>query len=370
VLRTLRNHLLQLRPYYTMETVTRCSRRNSAAAKALFRLFAARFDPSGEETRADRAPEAEAALSAALEAVASLVDDELLRALADLLAAVQRTNYYQQPDRPVFAIKVEQPQGGDHAVSAADVRDLPALAAARGDPSTRGQGRPWRHPLVRPPGRLPYRDPGLMKTQMVKNSIIVPVGSKGGFVLKGELARLGRALRRLPGVDRLPRVRVGPARRDRQPGRRPGCNTLGGGPLRRRRPVPGVAADKGTAHLSDTANSVSRHYGFWLATAFASGGSVGLRPQEVGITAAGPGSASSTISGTGPGHQREAFTCVGIGDMAGDVFGTGCCCHGSPLGGGLQPPARVRRPSRTPSAATPSGERLFAAALELARLTT
>ena len=159
VLRTLRNHLLQIRPVLNAETVNGVLLRNSGAAAALYRAFAARFDPGA--SRADaRAPiERADERCAAMRAVASLFDDEILRGLENLVRASLRTNAYQRPERPVVRDQGRQRQGRGHGVAAAAVRDLRALAQARGHPPARRQGRARRPPLERPPRRLPHRDP-------------------------------------------------------------------------------------------------------------------------------------------------------------------------------------------------------------------
>ena len=107
VLRTLRNHLLQIRPHYNVETVNGVLLRNSGVAAALFRSFAARFDPSLTGDRAALMAEAEEGVRKALEAVRSLAEDEIVRALDNLVKSALRTNAFQRPERPVFSIKVD-----------------------------------------------------------------------------------------------------------------------------------------------------------------------------------------------------------------------------------------------------------------------
>jgi glutamate dehydrogenase len=163
---------------------------------------------------------------------------------------------------------------------------------------------------------------GLMKTQMVKNAIIVPVGSKGGFVLKGDVpprpaldAYLVDRYREFVSglLDVTDNVVDGNVIHPPEVVRHDGDD-----------PYLVVAADKGTAHLSDTANSVSAQYGFWLGDAFASGGSVGYDHKKVGITARGAWECvKHHFRNLGIDVQSEPFTMAGIGDMAGDVFGNG-----------------------------------------------
>ncbi|MPY90886.1 MAG: hypothetical protein GEU99_23600 [Luteitalea sp.] len=320
VLRTLRNHLLQIRPHYNADTINGVLLRNSAVAVALLREFAARFDPTLRSQREDAMEEREADVHRALSKVASLRDDEILRAFHNLIRATVRTNVYQTPERPVIAIKVE---------------------------STRVEGMPWPRPLceiyVHSPllegihlrggrvarGGIRWSDRyddfrtevlGLMKTQMVKNSIIVPVGSKGGFVLKGTVpARpaldayvVNRYRQFISGLlDITDNIVDGDVMHPPDVVRHDDDD-----------PYLVVAADKGTAHLSDPANDVSAQYGFWLGDAFASGGSHGYDHKKEGITARGAWECiTHHFRILGHDIQAQPFTCVGIGDMSGDVFG-------------------------------------------------
>ncbi|HVD78001.1 MAG TPA: NAD-glutamate dehydrogenase domain-containing protein, partial [Vicinamibacteria bacterium] len=163
---------------------------------------------------------------------------------------------------------------------------------------------------------------GLMKTQMVKNSIIVPVGSKGGFVLKGHVPARPALDAYL--VDRYREFVSGLLDItdnivDGQVIHPPEVVLHDGDD-----PYLVVAADKGTAHLSDTANSVSAQYGFWLGDAFASGGSHGYDHKKVGITARGCWECvKHHFANLGLDIQKQPFTMAGIGDMSGDVFGNG-----------------------------------------------
>ena len=204
---------------------------------------------------------------------------------------------------------------------------------------------------------------GLMKAQMVKNAVIVPVGAKGGFVVKRPPA--GRRARCADEVVACYRTFIArPARRHRQPRRRARSSP----PPRVVRhdgddPYLVVAADKGTATFSDIANEIAAEYGFWLGDAFASGGSRRLRPQgdghhrarRVGVGEAPlPRARAST-------RRRSDFTVVGIGDMSGDVFGNGMLL--SPhirLVGRVRPPPRVPRSRPRPGGGpSPSGAALF-----------
>jgi glutamate dehydrogenase len=322
ILRTVRNHLLQIRPVLNAETVNGVMLRNSAVAAALSRLFAARFDPRFQGRREAIIEASDEAMRAALRAVSGLFDDEILRGLDDLVRAAVRTNAYQKPERPVFAIKVESGRV-DGMVSPRPVFEIYVHSRKlegihlRGGKVARG-GIRWsdRHDDFR------TEVLGLMKTQMVKNAIIVPVGSKGGFVLKGQLpprpaldAYLVERYREfVSGLLDVTDNRVnGEVVHPPEVVRHDDDD-----------PYLVVAADKGTAHLSDTANQVSSQYGFWLGDAFASGGSNGYDHKREGITASGAWECiRHHFRNLGVDVQAQPFTVAGIGDMAGDVFGNG-----------------------------------------------
>ena len=322
VLRTLRNHLLQVRPNYNVETVTAVLVRNSPVAGALWQLFGARFDPHREGDRAEAVARAEALVEKAFSAVGSLFDDEILRGVENLLHAAVRTNYYQRPERPVLAIKVDCAKV-EGMVSPRPLFEIYVHSRLlegihlRGGKVARG-GIRWsdRHDDFR------TEVLGLMKTQMVKNSVIVPVGSKGGFVLKGDVPPR-------PALDAYLIDRY----REYVSGLLDVTDNLVDGNVihppevvRHDEPDPYlvVAADKGTAHLSDTANRVSAQYGFWLGDAFASGGSNGYDHKKEGITARGAWECvRHHFRNLGLDVQSEPFTMAGIGDMSGDVFGNG-----------------------------------------------
>jgi glutamate dehydrogenase len=322
LLRTVRNHLLQIRPHYNVETVNGVLLRNAPVAAALFALFAARFDPAVAGDRAEAVAGREDELARSMASVRSLAEDEVLRGVANLIRSALRTNFYQRPERPVFSIKVESrrvegmPSPRPMFEVYVHARLLEGIHL-RGGKVARG-GIRWsdRHDDFR------TEVLGLMKTQMVKNSIIVPVGSKGGFVLKGNVPPrpaldsylVDRYREFVSGLlDVTDNIVDGVVLHPPEVVRHDGDD-----------PYLVVAADKGTAHLSDTANSVSAQYGFWLGDAFASGGSVGYDHKKVGITARGAWECvKHHFRNLGVDVQREPFTVAGIGDMAGDVFGNG-----------------------------------------------
>ncbi len=322
VLRCLRNHLLQLRTHYNVETVNDAFLRNLAATTSVLRLFLARFDPALDEERPALVEAANQEVQAALEAIKSLLDDEILRGLAGLVNAALRTNAFQKPERAVISIKFESkaiplvPSPKPMFEIAVHARAIQGVHL-RGGKVARG-GIRWsdRHDDFR------REILGLMKTQMVKNSIIVPVGSKGGFVLKNPVPPR-------PALDAYLVERY----REYVSGLLDITDNIVDGAVLHPPDVVRydgddaylvVAADKGTAHLSDTANGVSDQYGFWLGDAFASGGSVGYDHKKVGITARGAWECVKHHFGNlGLDCQKEPFTVAAVGDMGGDVFGNG-----------------------------------------------
>ena len=322
VLRTVRNHLLQIRTHYNVETVNGVMLRNAAVAGAIFRSFAERFDPGLSGDRGAAIAEAQNGVLSALANVRSLADDEVLRGCDNLVRAALRANFYQSPERPVVAIKVDS-RKVEAMPSPRPMFEIYVHSRLLEGIHLRG-GKVARGGIRWSDRQDDFRTEilGLMKTQMVKNAIIVPVGSKGGFVLRGDVPPR-------PALDHylIDRYRefvsglldVTDNMVDGKVLHPPEVVRLDGDD-----PYLVVAADKGTAHLSDTANSVSDQYGFWLDDAFASGGSAGYDHKKMGITARGAWECvQHHFRNFGRDVQREPFTMAGIGDMAGDVFGNG-----------------------------------------------
>jgi glutamate dehydrogenase len=297
-----------------------------AIAKLLVELFESRFDPAHRDSVA--AEQLRAAIEQAVDAVESLDEDRILRCFLSVISAVVRTNYYVPgPDdapRSFISFKLEP------ALIPFLPLPRPRFEIFVYSPRVEGVhlrgGRVARGGLRWSDRREDFRTEvlGLMKAQMVKNALIVPVGSKGGFVIKRPPSEGGReALQAeviacyrtfLSGLldltDNIIDGEIVPPRRvvryDEDD------------------PYLVVAADKGTATFSDIANSVSAEYGFWLGDAFASGGSQGYDHKKMGITARGAWeSVKRHFRELGLDTQSEDFTVVGIGDMSGDVFGNG-----------------------------------------------
>ncbi|WP_035714258.1 NAD-glutamate dehydrogenase [Azorhizobium doebereinerae] len=305
--------------------------RHAPVAEKVARLFHARFDPARDpapEARAAREAPLRAAIEAALAEVSSLDEDRILRRFVNLVDAALRTTFYQAgPDgqvKPAIAIKYES----------AKVEGLPLPRPLYEvfvySPQVEGVHLRFGH-VAR--GGLRWSDRpqdfrtevlGLVKAQQVKNAVIVPVGAKGGFVPKRLPAGGSRDAVQAEGVsayetfvssllDLTDDLKGGAVVHPQDVVRLDGDD-----------PYLVVAADKGTATFSDTANAISQRHGFWLDDAFASGGSVGYDHKAMGITARGAWEAVKR-------HFRELnvdiqvtpVTVVGVGDMSGDVFGNG-----------------------------------------------
>ncbi|MGH3413241.1 MAG: NAD-glutamate dehydrogenase [Marmoricola sp.] len=337
VLRAYAKYLRQGNTPFAQDYIEDALRLNPGITRMLVELFETRFDPvqhglaADDDARRATCADLEERIGHALDEVASLDQDRILRAYLVSIRATLRTNYFQadehgrphhylslklEPDeidylpepRPRYEIFVYSPRvEGVH---------LRFGAVARGGLRWSDRRDDFRTEVL-----------GLVKAQMVKNTVIVPVGSKGGFFPK-----------MLPDVsDREAWLAEGKA-----------CyitfisglldltdNLVDG----RTVPPDGVvrhdgddsylvvAADKGTATFSDIANGVAKDYGYWLGDAFASGGSAGYDHKDMGITARGAWvSVQRHFREMGVDCQTEDFTCVGIGDMSGDVFGNGMLC--------------------------------------------
>ncbi|GAB6052631.1 NAD-glutamate dehydrogenase [Magnetospira thiophila] len=302
--------------------------RNAHLARQIVQLFLARFDPARTKQRDNIVSALRNDLLASLEAVSSADEDRILKRFINLVDSTLRTTFFQTtPEgapKSYIAFKLDSQM----------VEELPLP-------------RPWKEIFVHSPrveavhlrggpvarGGLRWSDRqedfrtevlGLVKAQQVKNAVIVPVGSKGGFVVKRPPTEGGRAAfieegiacyktfisamldltDNLNGDDVLPPPDV--LRYDGDD------------------PYLVVAADKGTATFSDIANGVAIDYGFWLGDAFASGGSNGYDHKAMGITARGGWeSVKRHFRELGVDTQSEPFTVAGVGDMGGDVFGNG-----------------------------------------------
>ncbi|WP_020523220.1 NAD-glutamate dehydrogenase [Catelliglobosispora koreensis] len=331
VLRAYAKYLRQAGTVFSQESMESALTAYPQIGSLLVALFETRFDPRLQLSDAERAVQAKELVSSIgrqLDNVDSLDQDRILRNYLTLIQATLRTSFFQrsidgrpksyiaiklnpqaipelpQP-RPKFEIFVYSPRfEGVH---------LRFGAVARGGLRWSDRRDDFRTEIL-----------GLVKAQMVKNAVIVPVGSKGGFVLKQAPSTSDRDAYQAEGVncyrmfisalldvtDNLDSGKiVPPADVVRHDGDDPYLV---------------VAADKGTATFSDIANEISKSYGFWLGDAFASGGSAGYDHKKMGITARGAWeSVKRHFRDMGVNTQTQDFTVVGVGDMSGDVFGNG-----------------------------------------------
>ncbi|WP_233872961.1 NAD-glutamate dehydrogenase [Paraburkholderia adhaesiva] len=328
ILRAYAKYLRQVGSMFSDAYIERALTGNPAIARQFVELFLTRFDPHAGKTRDAQAERQLTAIESALDQVPNLDEDRILRQFLGVIDATVRTNYFLrdangQPKsslsfkfdpakvpglpepKPMFEIWVYSPRvEGVH---------LRGGRVARGGLRWSDRREDFRTEVL-----------GLMKAQMVKNVVIVPVGSKGGFVVKNPPPPSDREAWMREGIacyqtflrglldltDNLVNNAVVPppdvVRRDTDD------------------PYLVVAADKGTATFSDYANAISQEYGFWLDDAFASGGSVGYDHKKMAITARGAWeSVKRHFREMGIDTQTTDFTVVGVGDMSGDVFGNG-----------------------------------------------
>ena len=327
ILRAVARYLRQAGTTFSDHYVEQALVAHPDVARLLVELFRARFDPEKADTLMAEALIGE--IGAAIDAVESLDQDRILRQFLDVMKAMLRTNWFQRdretgepkqhlsfkldpdglawlpPPKPQFEIWVYSPRTeGVH---------LRGGKVARGGIRWSDRREDFRTEVL-----------GLMKAQMVKNAVIVPVGAKGGFVMKRPpatddreviMAEVTECYRTfisalLDLTDNIVEAQIQPPpdviRYDDDD------------------PYLVVAADKGTATFSDVANEISRDYDFWLGDAFASGGSTGYDHKKMGITARGGWeSVKRHFRELGRNVQEENITAVGIGDMSGDVFGNG-----------------------------------------------
>jgi glutamate dehydrogenase len=331
VLRAYAKYLRQAGTVFSQDYMETTFNGHPGIAALLVALFETRFSPRlglSDSDRTTQGKELVAAIGRQLDQVSSLDQDRILRAYLTLIQATLRTNFYQRgvDGRPKSYVAFKL-----------DPQAIPELPAPRPRYeifvySPRFEGVHLRFGTVARGGlrwsdrREDFRTEvlGLVKAQMVKNAVIVPVGAKGGFVLKGAPPASDRDAFLAEGVTRYKQFVS--ALLDVTD------NIVGGQIV----PPPDVvrhdgddpylvvAADKGTATFSDIANEISRAHRFWLGDAFASGGSAGYDHRKMGITARGAWeSVKRHFRDMDLDAQSEDFTVVGIGDMSGDVFGNG-----------------------------------------------
>ena len=328
-LRGYSKYLRQVGIRYSEPYMIECLIDNQNVSRSIVELFKARFDPSiDDEQRHKDINTHQAELEAGLEQVDNLDDDRILRSFINLVDASLRTNYFQPAadgsDKPYISFKFD-PSKISNLPLPRPMFEIFVYSPRVEAVHLRG-GRVARGGLRWSDRREDFRTEvlGLVKAQLVKNAVIVPTGSKGGFFVKRPPIGGDRNAQLEEGIacykifmsgllditDNIVKGEIIPpsdvVRHDNDD------------------PYLVVAADKGTATFSDIANGVARDYGFWLDDAFASGGSVGYDHKGMGITARGAWeSVKRNFRELGQDTQTQPFTTIGIGDMMGDVFGNG-----------------------------------------------
>ncbi len=325
LVRAYQEYLLRIQGVLSRPYLAQVLLENPLAVRLLVHWFEARFDPEADEAaRPERERELVSAFQGYRERISALNEDRALQGFFNLIEATVRTNYFApraHPHRVVLKLDSSRIQDLSGSIPHREIfvhsAELTGIHL-RGGPVARG-GLRWsdRHDDF----RVEILD--LMSTQMLKNGIIVPVGAKGGFVLRqmgqspSEARRAADAQYRvfvaslLDVTDNLsPEGELSPPA---------GVRRLDGDDA-----YLVVAADKGTAHLSDTANEIALERDFWLGDAFASGGSEGYDHKRYAITARGAWECVKHHLGElGIDPERDSYEVVGIGDMSGDVFGNG-----------------------------------------------
>jgi glutamate dehydrogenase len=328
ILRSYSKYLLQIRAPFSQAYMIESLVKNASITHNIVALFELLFDPSKQKNANIKSKKLIEEMDAQLQDVSSLDEDRILRAFINLMQATMRTNFYRTDSNgqalPYLSFKIKSAEVNDMPLPRS-LFDIFVYSPRVEGVHLRG-GKVARGGLRWSDRREDFRTEvlGLMKAQMVKNAVIVPVGSKGGFFVKQPPANASREelmdevvycyktfLRGLLDLtDNLEGDKVLPppnvVRYDEND------------------PYLVVAADKGTATFSDIANGVAAEYNYWLGDAFASGGSVGYDHKKMGITARGAWeSVKRHFRELNHNTQTEDFTVVGIGDMGGDVFGNG-----------------------------------------------
>jgi glutamate dehydrogenase len=337
LLRTYAKYLRQAGVSFSQDYMERTLAAYPAIAHGLVDLFLVRFDPTLGEAQSDertrRGAAIEAALATALEGVTTLDEDRILRRFRNAVCSTLRTNFWQTAAdgtaKDWISIKIDS-RAIDDLPAPRPLVEIFVYSPRMEGIHLRG-GRVARGGIRWSDRREDFRTEilSLMKTQMVKNAVIVPVGSKGGFYVKQPPVGGTREQAQAEGIacyrtlirglldvtDNYTTSKQGDA------GIAPPTDVVrhdGDDPYLV------VAADKGTATFSDIANALAADYGFWLDDAFASGGSAGYDHKKMGITARGAWeSVKRHFRELGQDIQSTPFTVAGVGDMSGDVFGNG-----------------------------------------------
>ena len=334
LLRAFARYLRQLQFPYSVEYIAETMANHLHITACIVELFLTRFSPvfdGDEDWRGQRELAVEQGILDSLEGVQNLGEDRIIRQYVRVIKATLRTNFFQQSDegelKPYFSFKL-RPSAIPDVPQPVPMYEIyvysPRVEGVhlRGGKVARG-GLRWSDRLE------DFRTEvlGLVKAQQVKNAVIVPVGAKGGFVARQLRPDMSREETQQEGIECYRQFIKGlldltDNRTDSGIERPAHVVTKDD-----EDPYLVVAADKGTATFSDIANALSSDYGFWLGDAFASGGSVGYDHKKMGITARGAWvSVQRHFREMGINVQTTDFSVVGIGDMAGDVFGNGMLC--------------------------------------------
>jgi len=329
VLRAYCKYLLQVGIPFSQTYMESTLARHPAVARAVVDLFETLFDPAADRDTAPAAADRiRAQIESALDEVQSLDEDRILRRFLNAVTATLRTNYFQKDGSGAAKAYLS------FKLDSRSVEDLPLprpfvevfVHSPRVDAIHLRGGKVARGGIRWSDRREDFRSEilGLMKSQMTKNAVIVPVGAKGGFVVKRPPAVGGREAVQREGIECYKTLIRGllditDNMVDDRVVSPPDVVCRDGAD-----PYLVVAADKGTASFSDIANGVAAEYGYWLGDAFASGGSAGYDHKAMGITARGAWeSIKRHFREMGVDAMTTDFTCIGVGDMSGDVFGNG-----------------------------------------------
>jgi glutamate dehydrogenase len=310
--------------HYIAETLCK----HPKAAHLLTSLFTVRFAPETPNKRDERVKLAHEAVLDELSAVKNIAEDKIIRFIADAMLATLRTNYFQVDEdgahKPYISFKFDSSKIST-LPKPVPFREIFVYSRTTEGIHLRG-GKVARGGLRWSDRHQDFRTEvlSLMKAQVVKNTVIVPTGSKGGFISKAKIDESDRGAKLQAGIASYQQFLSGLLDLT--------DNRIGAEIIPPERvvryddddPYLVVAADKGTATFSDIANGVARKFGFWLDDAFASGGSVGYDHKKMGITAKGAWvSVMRHFSEMGRDIHKNPFTVAGIGDISGDVFGNG-----------------------------------------------
>lgn len=328
LIRAYAKYLRQLQVTFSQAYMEETLAKYPHICRLMIQFFTCKFDPNSKEDRERAQEEILNKIKTHLEDVAILDEDRILNKFVNGISSTLRTNYYQLKDgkqRPYLAIKIDS--------KAIDEMPLPRpkfeifIYSPRVEAIHLRGGKVARGGIRWSDRREDFRTEilGLMKAQTVKNAVIVPVGSKGGFIIKRPPSREDTPVCLMNEVVFCYETMMR--------GLLDLTDNIKGSEIIHPQnverwdeddPYLVVAADKGTSTFSDFANQISKEYDFWLDDAFASGGSTGYDHKKMGITARGAWeSVKRHFREMGIDANQEQLTVVGIGDMAGDVFGNG-----------------------------------------------